>query len=81
MDAIGIKENRRHSTLAQSSLWNQLTLSQNYSAKNLSGFGYDLAYIRNRNSSNSTAIFLCGDNIATIDNEGEINTNQNITLR
>jgi len=84
MESLGANEvfhDRRQSTVAQPDLWNQLSLSQKFSAQSLSNYGYDLAFIRNKNTSNSTAIFLCGDNIATIDYEGEINTNPAIAVR
>ena len=71
---------RRNNGQNPNSLWNKLSVTQKYAARNLSNFGYDLTYIRNNNNDN-LAILLCGDSIATIDGEGEINTDTTIVLR
>ena len=72
---------RRHYTPEQSDLWGRLSLSQKFSTSSLNQFGYDLAFIRNENTSGSIAILLCGDSIATVSTEGDINTNPEIVIR
>jgi hypothetical protein len=71
---------RRHSSPSKSSLWNQLTIPQQFSSSSLNNFGYDLAYIRDSNT-NPMAILLCGSKVAVIDPDGDINTDTNITIR
>lgn len=71
---------RRNNAQNPASLWNKLSVTQKYSARSLSNFGYDLTFIRNNNSEN-IAILLCGENIATVNEEGDIDTSANITLR
>lgn len=72
---------RRQYTPEQSSLWDKLSLAQKFAASSLTQFGYDIAFIRNSQASGSLAILLCDGNAATINDEGEINTSPNITIR
>ncbi len=72
---------RRHYTPAQSEVWERLSLSQKFSTSSLNQFGYDLAFIRNENTDNSIAILLCGETVATVSIEGDINTNPDIIIR
>lgn len=71
---------RRHYVPEQSSLWDKLSLAQKFAASSLTQFGYDLAFIRNSNAG-SMAILLCDGNVATITDDGEINTSPEITIR
>ncbi len=71
---------RRHYVPEHSSLWDKLSLAQKFAASSLTQFGYDLAFIRNSNAG-SMAILLCDGNVATITDDGEINTSPEITIR
>lgn len=71
---------RRHYTSEQSELWDHLSLSQKFSTSSLNQFGYNLAFIRQGDKS-SLAILLCNDSVATVSNEGDIDTNPKITIR
>jgi len=71
---------RRQYTPEQASLWDKLSLAQKFAASSLNQFGYDLAFIRN-SSNGRTAILLCNDKVATIADDGEIDTSPNITIR
>ena len=72
---------RRHYTPEQSSLWYKLSLAQKFAASSLTQFGYDIAFIRNSQARGSLAILLCDGNAATINDDGEINTSPDITIR
>ena len=71
---------RRHSSPSKSSLWNQLTIPQQFASGSLNTFGYDLTYVRDNNT-NPMAILLCDTKIAVVNVDGDINTTPNITLR
>lgn len=63
-----------------SPLWNNLSLTQKFAASTLAQSGYEIAFIRASQTGN-LAVFLCDGNIATISNDGEINTTPSISLR
>lgn len=71
---------RRHYHPEHSVLWDKLSLAQKFAASSLTQFGYDLAFIRN-SSMGSLAVLLCDGNVATISDEGEIDTSPAITIR
>lgn len=71
---------RRHSSPSKFSLWNQLTTPQQFASSSLNNFGYDLAYVRDSNTS-PMAILLCDSKVAVINAEGDINTDPSITIR
>jgi len=86
MQALSVVQNdsfldRRNYTPEQSELWERLSLSQKFSTSSLNQFGYDLAFIRNANSDGSIAILLCGDSVATVASDGDINSNPDIIIR
>ncbi|MFB1016248.1 MAG: hypothetical protein QMC51_11420 [Alteromonadaceae bacterium] len=72
---------RRHCTLEQAILWERLSLSQKFAASSLYKFGYELAFIGNQKNNASLAVLLCGDSVATISIEGDINSNPDIVIR
>lgn len=72
-------ERRQHSP-DKSGLWSHLSISQKYSAKSLSGFGYDLVFIR-ENNNDSIAVLTCGESIACIDANGNIDSSPTIKIR
>jgi len=71
---------RRHYQADYSVLWDKLSLAQKFAASSLTQFGYDLAFIRN-SSMGSLAVLMCDGNVATISDEGEIDTSPTITIR
>jgi len=73
--------NRRSYTPEQSALWDTLSLSQKFATSSLYKFGYNLVFIRNQKNNSSIAVLSCGESIATISVEGEINTNPDIVIR
>jgi len=83
MEALAEREvllERRQFTLEQASLWDRLSLAQKFAASSMTQFGYDLSFIRNSNSG-SLAILQCDGKAATINDEGEVNSTPNITIR
>lgn len=77
---IDLSQDRRHSAPERAILMSRLSMSQKFAVNGLCQYGYDIAFIRNENSA-SYAVMTCGDSIATIDIQGEINTSPNITIR
>ena len=71
---------RRKESVVVETLWGKLSLAQKFAASSLAQFGYDLTYIRD-SSAGKLAILLCNGNVATISNEGEIETSPNIVIR
>jgi hypothetical protein len=71
---------RRYYTPQQSQWWDRLTLAQKFAASSLTQFGYDLAFVRS-NLAGSMAVLLCDSRAATISDDGEINTNPDISIR
>ncbi len=77
---ISQNQDRRHSAPERAILMSRLSMSQKFAVNGLSQYGYDIAFIRNENSS-SYAVMICGDSIATVDTQGDINTNPVLYLR
>ena len=78
---IGPLTERRSKTSTQKDvLWDKLSLAQKFSVSSLIQFGYELTYIRD-SKLGSLVILLCNHNVATISNEGEVDSSPNITLR
>ena len=73
-------EERRKSTLEQNALWRRLSEEQKINAESLSKFGYNLEFIRNE-AANKIIIMLNGSSIATINENGDIDTNPDINIR
>jgi hypothetical protein len=73
--------NRRQHTLDQPVLWDRLSLSQKFSTSSLFQFGYQLSFIRKAKNNACIAVLSCGDNIATISVEGDIDTSPDIVIR
>lgn len=71
---------RRQQSIEEAGLWDKLSLPQKFASSSLTHCGYELSYIRQSNAGN-LAILLRDDNSATVDKEGDINTNPNITIR
>jgi hypothetical protein len=83
MEALAEREvllERRQYTHEETSLWDRLSLAQKFAASSMTQFGYDLSFIRNSNNG-SIAILQCNGKTATINDEGEVNSTPNITIR
>ena len=61
-------------------LWEQLSLSQKFSASNLLKFGYELSFIR-YTSDCKLAVLRCNGQIVTVIENGEIDTAPDIQTR
>ncbi len=70
---------RRQQSLDEN-LWQQLTLSQRFSASSLTNFGYHLSFIRS-SEAGSYAVLIKGGYCTTISDDGNINTNPIIHIR
>lgn len=71
---------RRKEPPEQSVWWSQLSLAQKFSASSLGKFGYELQFVRNQNG-HSLAVMTCYGGIATIAEDGEIDSSPNIRIR
>lgn len=71
---------RRQAQAEPESLWDKLSLAQKFAASSLTQFGYDLAYIRSSQQGN-IAILLRDDVVATIADDGEIDTSPTLKVR
>ncbi|MCJ8319634.1 MAG: hypothetical protein MJK12_08365 [Colwellia sp.] len=74
------KYERRHSTPQTNVLWAHLNTSQQAAVSSLSHFGYELSYIRIYDTE-ETVILTLGDQVATIDKEGNIDPSPEIKVR
>jgi len=71
---------RRHSTPQTNVLWAHLNASQQAAVSSLSHFGYELSFIRIFDTE-ETVILKLGDQVATVDKEGNIDPSPNINIR
>ena len=71
---------RRKEAPEQSVWWNKLSLAQKFSASSLGQFGYELSFVRNEQGQ-SLAVLECSGGIATISEDGEINTSPIVHIR
>lgn len=71
---------RRNYKPERSALWDRLSMSQKFSASSLIQFGYELTCIR-RTEEENLALLVCGENVATVNVEGEINTTSKVMVR
>lgn len=60
--------------------WEKLTLAQKFSASSLGKFGYELQFVRT-GEGKSLAVLTCNNGIATISDDGEIDTSPTIQIR
>ncbi|MEW6984482.1 hypothetical protein AAD001_17680 [Colwelliaceae bacterium 6471] len=80
MSKENVIQERRHNNPGKSGLWNKLSITQKFAATGLTQFGYDLSFVRKSDSGNM-AIMLCGNNAATVNSEGDVDTSPEITIR
>lgn len=71
---------RRHSTPHTNVLYSQLNAAQQAAVSSLSHFGYELTFIR-CHESGDIAILQQGEQVATVDDEGNIDPDPNIKIR
>jgi hypothetical protein len=60
--------------------WDDLNLAQKFSVAELQRFGYDLLFVRHI-ADGSVAVLASGSKMASIDMEGQIDTEPKVTLR
>ena len=75
-----VLHDRRAESPQQSVWWQQLSLSQKFSANSLGQFGYELIFIRH-DEDQSLAVLSCNGSITAINDDGSINTNPKISIR
>ncbi|MAG76775.1 MAG: hypothetical protein CL811_08445 [Colwelliaceae bacterium] len=71
---------RRIGSPTYESLCHQLSMSQRYSVNALNQYGYQLRYLR-RGEQGNLAIMLCEESVASVNEQGEIETSPAINLR
>jgi len=71
---------RRREAPEHSVWWNHLTLAQKFSASSLGRFGYEISFVRNEQG-NMLAVLQCDSGVATISEDGDIDTSPEITIR
>lgn len=72
---------RRQYTPESHALWVQLTLPQRLAVTNLNNYGYQLSFIRKIDGNKGLAVLSCGDAKATVDMDGEIESDPKINFR
>lgn len=72
---------RRKTAPEQSVWWQKLSLAQKFSASSLGKFGYELCFIRNVDTLDRLAVLTNNGNVAVINEDGDIDTSPDITLR
>lgn len=80
MSATAIAYDRRQYSCEDHELWDRLSLSQKFSVRQLSQFGYKLQFIRHYDTGNM-AVLMSDSGLATIDCHGEVDTAPDIQLR
>ncbi|REL30400.1 hypothetical protein [Thalassotalea euphylliae] len=73
-------EERRHSRATEGELLSNMTMSQKFSVNSLIQYGYHFAFTRG-SEHGTLAVLLCGNSVATVDEQGEINTSPGLSLR
>jgi len=71
---------RRHTRSSRNVLLNRLSMSQKCAVNNLTQYGYQYAFSR-ATDAGQLAILTCGNNIATVDEQGDIDTTPEIEIR
>lgn len=74
------EDKRKNIELKIQELLDELTLAQKLSLNDVGQFGYHLAFVRNM-PEGKLAIVALDESIISIDEEGEVDSEPNITLR
>jgi hypothetical protein len=75
------QQERRQYNPKSSDLWAYLTLEQRHAVSNLSNFGYELKFIRKVEGVHGIAFLFCGENKATVDLDGNIQSDPPFNIR
>ncbi len=71
---------RRHAVPNKHILWSQLNVTQQAAVSSLYNYGYELSFIR-ESDIGIEVVMLLNDTPATIDSEGNIDPQPNISIR
>lgn len=74
-------QERRQYNPEKHELWAHLTLPQRLSVTTLTSYGYELKFIRKQEGDQGLAVLMNGDAKATVNLEGEIESNPKIKFR
>ncbi|MFD2167984.1 hypothetical protein ACFSJY_17145 [Thalassotalea euphylliae] len=74
------QQERRHSSPDRQLLLSRLSISQKYSVNSLSQYGYNFAFVRGADST-SLAVLTSDGHVATVNSQGEIDTDPSIIIR
>lgn len=74
------KLHRRRRPVESYDWWEHLNYAQKFSVSSLYKFGYDIRFIRTENHK-STVVMSLDNKFATVDKDGLINTEPDITIR
>ncbi|WNC69953.1 hypothetical protein RI845_07400 [Thalassotalea nanhaiensis] len=77
---ISSENDRRQISLNNQTLWNELSSAQKVAASSLFNYGFELKFIRVCPTEKVVGLLLDGKP-ATINDEGDINTNPGIDIR
>lgn len=79
---VAVTEDRRAETEDKNLnyFWERLNMAQKFSVAELQRFGYELAFVR-RSPSFSLAVLKSGVRLASVDQDGQIDTAPSIALR
>ena len=79
---VAVVEDRRAETDEKDMhyFWSQLNMAQKFSVAELQRFGYELEFVR-RSPSFSLAVLRSGGRIASVDEDGQIDTEPKIQFR
>jgi len=75
-----MKMERRRQVRDLSYFWDMLSMAQKFSVSELQRFGYELSFVRQQEQQR-LAVLKAGPKMASIDENGQINTAPSVTLR
>jgi hypothetical protein len=75
-----MKMERRRQVRDLSYFWDMLSMAQKFSVSELQRFGYELTFVRQQEQQR-LAVLKAGPKMASIDENGQINTAPSVTLR
>lgn len=76
-----IVEERRQINKDIYHFWEELNLAQKFSVAELQRFGYELLFVRRMGPQVLLAVMKAGKKLASIDNNGQIDTTPSVKLR
>lgn len=75
-----MKQERRREPRDLSYFWDMLNMAQKFSVFELQRFGYELSFVRQQEQQR-VAVLKAGHKMASIDEDGQINTAPKVSLR